>query len=179
MDLGRGVESIRRRWSRCQREGRSYRRSPRRRGTIAAWIGFAAALGTGMGLLLWTQKVAGAKSGNAAIIKVERQAREVIQKIATGDFEQKPDEEHSQTDGDGYVRRAALRSIPYPALPSPPLPSRVLPEPSPRSDQGAPDQQDHVLPGPPVPSKIPPGPHGHCLLCTGFRSISQFQRCHG
>ncbi len=129
-----------------------------RKGTVAAWIGLAAVIGTGMGLLLWTQKVAGAKSGNSAVIKVQSQAGDGIQKIATGDFEQKPDEQQSQTDGDGYVRRAALRSIHLPTLPSPPLPSRVMPGPTPRSDQRAPDEQVHVLPSPPVPSKTPPGP---------------------
>jgi hypothetical protein len=129
-----------------------------RKGTVATWIGLAAALGTGMGLLLWSQKVAGAKSGNATIIKVDREASDAIQKIATGDSEHKPDEEHSQADGDGYVRRAALRSIPPPTLPSPPLPSRVMPGPTPRTNQSAPDEQLHALPTPPVPSKTPPGP---------------------
>jgi len=129
-----------------------------RKGTIAAWIGLAMALGTGMGLLLWTQKAAGAKSGNAAVITDERQASEVIQKLATSDSVKKPNEEHLQTNVDEYVRRAAMRSMPLPTLPSPPLPSRVMPGPTPRSDLREPDEHLRVLPSPPVPSKTPPGP---------------------
>jgi hypothetical protein len=131
---------------------------PMGKGTVMAWIGLTAALGTGMGLLLRTQRVVAAKRGNAAITRVEQQPSELRQRIVTGESKQKPEEERSQADGAGHLRRTALRSILSPALPLPPLPSRVLPGPLPKSDQGAPNQQRHLLPSPPVPSKIPPGP---------------------
>jgi hypothetical protein len=129
-----------------------------RTGKVAALIGLTAALGTGMSVLLRTHKPIVAKPGHAAITRVEHQPSEERQRIVTGESKENSDEEHSQTDGAGHVRRTALRSILSPALPSPPLPSRVLPGPLPKSDQGAPDEHSHLLPSPPVPSKIPPGP---------------------
>ena len=67
-----------------------------RKGTVAAWIGLSALLGTGIGLLLRTQMVVGAKLANAAIIEVKRQPSEVLRRIVIGESEQKPDAEHGR-----------------------------------------------------------------------------------
>ena len=127
-----------------------------KRGTVAAWIGVSALLGTGIVLLLRTQILVGAKIANAATIKVERELSEVSQQIFSGESVQNADEEHSRADGDGRVRQTAGDEVFRAALPSPPPPSRVLPGQSPTSDQDTTDNQGHLLPSPPAPSKILP-----------------------
>jgi len=132
--------------------------SPMSKGTVVAWIGLTVAMGTGMGLLLRAQKVVVAKTGNAAIVRVDHQPSGLRQGIVTGESKQKPEDESPQPDAAGPLRRTTMRSILPPAMPSPPLPSRVLPGSIPESERGASDKQRHSLPSPPVPSKIPPGP---------------------
>jgi hypothetical protein len=129
-----------------------------RKSKYVSWIGLLAILGTGVGLLLRAQMVVGVNPANAAIIKIERRPSEVERKIAAVESKPAPDQQRSEGDGAGRVRRTSLRSILAPVLPSPPLPLRVLPGPIPGSEHDAPEDQSRALRSPPVPSKIPPGP---------------------
>jgi len=91
--------------------------SPMSKGQVVAWIGLTVAIATGMGLLLRAQKAVVAKTGNAAIVRVEYQPNGLRQGMVTGESKQEPEDESPQPDAAGLLRRTTMRSILPPALP--------------------------------------------------------------
>jgi hypothetical protein len=127
-----------------------------RKRTAVACLGLSVIFGTGIGLVVRSQVVVGAKVAKGAIITLEREPSEIREQTATARSEQKPGEWQSRGDGDGRVKPTAVGSSVFAELRLPPVPSRVLPAPAPNSYRAAPRGQEQPLPSPPAPSKVLP-----------------------
>ena len=128
-----------------------------KRGIAAAWIGGIVVLGTGIGLHLRNQTVAGAKVANSAMENTERAISGVENDADRDDSEQGPSAKQSPAGPDGRVRPTAVETGIRRASHSPAPPSRVLPGDYPVCRaQAERDVREHASRSPTAPTKILP-----------------------